>query len=248
MTRTAHGRIARNVAYARERYREGGLALVARRGLTKVHRLATGRLLARAGETAIRLRERRARPAQLRDGDSAAVQLLRAGFDAQWYVSFYGVQYEPGGLDAFAHYLEVGAAAGFSPSPAFDEIAYRNANPHVARAIARRQESSGFHHHVVHGCRGTHRTFALAEGAHGSSAYPMHDGVAHAVRGDFKPDWYVAAYGDVAAMLRQRTVPSALWHYVTAGTAAGRSPNAWFDEHWYLRVYQDVANAKAAGN
>ena len=247
MTGVERGPIARNVAYARERYAEGGWALVARRGLAKAHLLTARHLRAGAREVSSRVRERNARAGGGPADEKGNARLLRAGFDASWYATFYGIHREPGEDSAFAHYLTVGAAAGFSPSAAFDEIAYRNAHPHVARAIARGEQPSGYHHHVVHGEHARHRTFAIPEAAHGSRAFPMHGELAEAVRADFAPDWYVAAYGDVAAMLRQGRIPSALWHYVTEGAAAGRSPNAWFDEHWYLRVYQDVANAKAAG-
>src|SRR5207248_1806874 len=40
---------------------------------------------------------------------------------------------------------------------------------------------------------------------------------------------------------------SPLWDYLTTGAARGRSPNAWFDERWYLETHEDVAAAKAAG-
>lgn len=91
--------------------------------------------------------------------------------------------------------------------------------------------------------RGT-RTSRLTPG---SGSDPLAGLVATLVREEFQPDWYLSAYPDVAARIREGTLPSALWHYVEEGTHGSRSPNSWFDEQWYLHEYPDVAHAKATG-
>lgn len=164
-------------------------------------------------------------------------------FDAAWYVEFYGVHLA-GAAEPFDHYLEIGSRFGLSPSSDFDEWAYRQRYPDVARAIERGSWPSGFEHYLSVGGDGRRQASAVAP----DERFPLHARLADQVREHFDPEWYVGAYADVAAGLRARGMPSPLWHYVTEGARTSRSPNGWFDEHWYLRAYRDVAAAKASGS
>jgi glycosyltransferase involved in cell wall biosynthesis len=56
--------------------------------------------------------------------------------------------------------------------------------------------------------------------------------------GVFQPDWYVAAYPDLAAL-----DIDPLQHYYDYGFAEGRRPNKYFDAQWYLERYPDVAES-----
>jgi len=219
--------------YARIRYQEGGSGLVLRRCVEKAKRLALGRVGAKLTATTKRL---------------GACQLMRAQFDPDWYVTFYGLHATGSHTDPFEHYIAIGARYGFSPSPAFDEMAYRTAHPDVAAKIARGAVLCGYLHYLCRDKRAKRQLFPVSAAAPGSATYAMHGLLAATVRDEFDPDWYVDTYADVARILAQSAMPSPLWHYVTEGVRTGRSPNAWFDEQWYLHTYVDVANAKTSGD
>jgi GT2 family glycosyltransferase/glycosyltransferase involved in cell wall biosynthesis len=57
-------------------------------------------------------------------------------------------------------------------------------------------------------------------------------------------DWYFARYGAHPALAGDEDDTS-FYHAITAGE--GRSPNPFFDESWYVDVFQDVAGLIAAG-
>jgi hypothetical protein len=234
-------RIVANLAYARTRYREGGTGLVLRRAARKARRLTRTWLGARLAQPAIRMGDTLA-TARVATAASAP-ELMRPGFDADWYASFYGLPSDPT-ADPFDHYVSIGARRGFSPSPAFDEMAYRGAYRDVNSDIELGTMLCGYLHYVLRGKEGRRHPFALADRLKGSADYPMHGDLADAVRAEFEPDWYRDTYDDVARIIAAGGMPSPLWHYITEGVSAGRSPNAWFDEQWYLNTYPDVATAK----
>jgi hypothetical protein len=76
------------------------------------------------------------RPPQPGDGDADA-DLIRASnlFDTDWYLARYPDVRESG-LDPVDHYVRLGAARGYDPSPLFNTI-------HYARQMARRDGGSG---------------------------------------------------------------------------------------------------------
>jgi glycosyltransferase involved in cell wall biosynthesis len=57
-----------------------------------------------------------------------------------------------------------------------------------------------------------------------------------AASGVFQPEWYVAAYPDLASIDIDPLV-----HYYDYGRAEGRRPNRYFDAQWYLERYPEVA-------
>lgn len=240
-------RVALNLQYARTSYQEGGARLVLRRALNKGRRLPRRIVRSALGVTANRLRRQLARAGGDALDSAQAFELMREHFDADWYVGYYGLPSAGGEVDPFEHYISIGARHGLSPSPGFDEVAYRSAHPDVAAAIARGAILCGHLHYLLYGKSARHEVFAIGDASPGSTTYPLHGPLADTVRDDFQPDWYVENYPDVARLLARGAMPSPLWHYVTVGAESGRSPNTWFDEQWYLRTYADVANAKAVG-
>ena len=57
-----------------------------------------------------------------------------------------------------------------------------------------------------------------------------------AASGTFQPEWYVAAYPDLAAIDIDPLI-----HYYDYGRAEGRRPNRYFDAQWYLDRYPEAA-------
>jgi glycosyltransferase involved in cell wall biosynthesis len=57
-----------------------------------------------------------------------------------------------------------------------------------------------------------------------------------AASGTFQPEWYVAAYSDLASLDIDPLI-----HYYDYGRAEGRRPNRYFDAQWYLNRYPEVA-------
>jgi hypothetical protein len=79
-------------------------------------------------------------------------------FDPAWYRRQYlgGAQHATSGsqrqaTDALEHYVCYGIAQQHSPSPQFDERAYREVNPHVEQLIADGVYRSGFEHYAAEG-------------------------------------------------------------------------------------------------
>ncbi|MBV9759292.1 MAG: hypothetical protein JO340_01900 [Acidobacteriaceae bacterium] len=77
-------------------------------------------------------------------------------FDPQWYSIQYG-GYRPaeGGkpevAPAYEHYMLFGRRLGNSPSPYFNEAAYREAYPEVVKQLTAGVYASGFEHYVTEG-------------------------------------------------------------------------------------------------
>jgi hypothetical protein len=136
-------------------------------------------------------------------------------FDEAWYISKYDLASAIArkGTGAYRHFLDEGAAKGYNPSPHFEEMWYRAANPEVANAIRSGKYPSAYHHYLYEGAR-----------------------LNWAPNPYFDPDWYVAWYPHVG-------VGNAFEHYVTEGVAQGLSPNPYFDEIWYLNSNPDVEKA-----
>jgi hypothetical protein len=77
-------------------------------------------------------------------------------FDPDWYRNQYLVDSGAGSgelspLPAYEHYLLFGRRLGHSPSPHFNEMAYREAYPEVAKQLGRGPYASGFEHYVTEG-------------------------------------------------------------------------------------------------
>ncbi|HYP14529.1 MAG TPA: hypothetical protein VEQ63_11445 [Bryobacteraceae bacterium] len=76
-----------------------------------------------------------------------------AFFDGPWYRTRYlgGPSDLPSIPEPFQHYLFYGRSCGFSPSPKFNEMAYREAHPEAAAKIAAGVYSSAFEHYATEG-------------------------------------------------------------------------------------------------
>ena len=74
---------------------------------------------------------------------------LRQCFDENWYDTQYRLP--KNGLHGFAHYLKIGARAGYSPNAVFNEQAYLAAYSDVAAVVAGGALRSGFEHYVLNG-------------------------------------------------------------------------------------------------
>lgn len=101
--------------------------------------------------------------------------------------------------DAYAHYLERGAAAGCDPHAAFSESWYRERHPEVAEQVASGRYLSAYQHFMSAG---------LAEGR---QPHPLFD-EAH----------YLNLHPDVETELDEGRLSHAYLHLVTLGLAEGR--------------------------
>jgi hypothetical protein len=218
----------------------GALARRGRRAAGRAVRSVKHRSAARRAQSIIR-------PPQVELRRPVPVELLRGYFDPGWYVAFYGLHADSPFESPFDHYLALGARLAFSPSPDFDEAAYRYAHRDVRLALRRGRIHSGLHHFVEQGELQGRATFAVSDAAPGSAHHVMHSEHAASVRLHFDPVWYVDHNPDVLRGIARGWVATPLWHYLAEGAHRGLSPNAWFDERWYLRRYRDVAQGKAEG-
>ncbi|WP_342110973.1 rhamnan synthesis F family protein [Methylobacterium sp. SI9] len=155
--------------------------------------------------------------------DPKAVAQLNASdlFDAQWYRATQASDVAPD--QAARHYLQDGAALGFSPSPLFDGPWYLEAHSDVARAGL-----NPLLHYLDSGCAERRRTLPVADP----------EVVARIAASDlFDAAWY-----------RETQAPDvpldqAARHYLQEGAARGLSPGPLFDGPWYLAHNADVAAA-----
>jgi len=123
-------------------------------------------------------------------------------------VNWYRLRYglRATALEAIVHYVLIGDRLGLRPHPWFDAAFYRR----------------------TYGGRLWLRS-ALGSFLGGWRRTPL----GHPL---FDPQWYLAAYEDVAA-----ADVNPLHHFAEHGLAEGRRPNEFFDPQWYLRQNQDVA-------
>ncbi len=69
-----------------------------------------------------------------------------------------------------------------------------------------------------------------------------------ALLGIYDEDFYTAAYPDVQQAVAQKSVPSAVFHFMVYGYAEGRPPMRYaVDEEWYMKKYPDVGAAVKDG-
>src|SRR5690349_2284688 len=64
---------------------------------------------------------------------------------------------------------------------------------------------------------------------------------------EFDPHWYLTKYPEAAREIGRGFFSDALDHYVRTVQVERRSPNADFDESFYLEEYPDVAGAVRSG-
>jgi hypothetical protein len=77
-------------------------------------------------------------------------------FDGEWYKGQYFTSsaVESGAfesLSAYEHYMSIGRRLAYSPSPYFNEFAYREIYPEVAKLVEQGRYASGFEHYVSEG-------------------------------------------------------------------------------------------------
>jgi hypothetical protein len=164
-------------------------------------------------------------------------------FDADWYRKTYLTDGEAG-IDAWQHYLAVGADKGFDPSPYFSTRWYLENNPDVAAAGV-----NPLVHYETTGAREGRQPSPKFDNAWYSARYSgspeLTNPLAHFMQigraAGFLPerpqretklkqsdlfdaDWYVAAYPE------SNSSGISPWsHFVIVGSALGHDPNAFFD-------------------
>jgi len=167
---------------------------------------------------------------------SFARDLVRQGFDADWYRGVYAGQilrHARPGESAFEFYLRAGARMGHDPNPGFSELLYRRASPDICDAIREGSIAFGYLHWVTGGAYETtrhhasdaeialvRRIGATLDREHIAAAYPL-AGKLHVSEADF----YLARVADLRL-----------------------SPSALFSEPAYLEDNPDIAELVLAGS
>jgi hypothetical protein len=154
---------------------------------------------------------------------------LRECFDENWYDSQYRLPKT--GLHGFAHYLKLGARAGYSPNAVFNEQAYLAAYGDVAEAVTKGVFRSAFEHFVLSGSSEL-RAAAPKEYLSVNKDWSY-------LAALFDELWYNRQYGLETSALK------GLEHYLACGARAGYCPSEDFDERFYLAFYRDVREAVA---
>ena len=170
-------------------------------------------------------------PAETQDAPAVSVPKSRATklvanehmrklFDCAHYAAQIGLSLAP--REHFSHYLETGAALGYSPHPDFHAGAYLKFNPDVPR-----DPLKAFDHYASYG-RGERR-YASADRMTRDVAIVEWSGMFDRQLYESNCDIDLDGYG------------SAIIHYLTRGWKAQRRPNANFDSEFYLKYYSDAA-------
>jgi GT2 family glycosyltransferase len=182
-------------------------------------------------------------------------------FAESWYAAIYkdvAAKIKAGIFaSGFAHYL----ATGFldrSPHWLFAERFYLAGNPDLTRT---RLDEAGFvnayDHYVAAGdreFRAAHlffnpRIYAAAHpGADFSQSGPFAQflaagctaGTTMRLSWYFDPDWYMAAYPQIADSISRGEVSCALQHYLYNPTPRAHDPSAYFSEDFYTSMHVDV--------
>ena len=165
-------------------------------------------------------------------------KLVSACFDEVWYDQKYGLEARK--LRGLDHYFRIGMKAGYSPNAAFDEDFYLSTNPDVGEAVQAGALLCGFEHYIRHG-RFEGRSSQRRPEEPALSVPEVPPDLAKLVSACFDEVWYDQKYGLEARKLR------GLDHYFRIGMKAGYSPNAAFDEDFYLSTNPDVGEAVQAG-
>lgn len=177
-----------------------------------------------------------------------------AEFDADWYSRHY---LDGGAAEAaLEHYYEVGARAGHSPNPYFDEQWYRLCHPEVAVAIASGELASGFSDYCKSPDDGRKphwlfdAEYYVGNGGPAAGHANAYDGFLKL--GDaagfrpsvfFDPRTYLAS---LPAAEQRSALRIGCYRYVLSRRLPGSpEPNLspFFDPVWYLRQYPDAAVA-----
>ena len=172
-------------------------------------------------------------------------------FDAAYYLEQVG----PGSVDAttaFRHYLDHGWLERKNPSRLFDTAYYLDSYPDVAAAGA-----NPLLHYVEHGHkegrttrRYTFETVVVPSKPDGERPAPAvaesRQTLSASSLAAFQDDYFVRQAGFLG--VAGNIDPAMAREYYVTHTAARRiSPNAQFNEMWYLEKYPDVADAVQTG-
>lgn len=149
-------------------------------------------------------------------------------FDGAWYLSRYP-DVAVAGVNPLVHYLEIGASEGRDPNPDFSTEAYLERYPDVAGAGL---------NPLVHFIKTGRREGRVAESVIRDQGPLDSDRDICLASGLFDPEWYKAAYSDIA-----EAGIDPLGHYLATGVAEGRNPSPWFDTNWYVTSYPEAAKS-----
>ena len=187
------------------------------------------------GRRALSVREARALAEEKeRSEEDDRQAILRSKlFDADWYIRTYP-EVAASGMDALAHYRNLGWREGKSPGPGFDGAWYLAQNPDVAAA-----GQNPLEHYARHGALEGRRALSVREVralAEEKERSEEDDRQAILKSKLFDAGWYIRTYPEVAA-----SGMDALAHYRSVGWREGKSPGPGFDGAWYLARNPDVA-------
>jgi len=167
-------------------------------------------------------------------------EFLETEFDDAWYRREYPeARATRSKREAVNHYVRHGASKQYSPSGKFNERWYLDEYPDVKAAVDGQSFLSGYEHYLRHGRQEGRAPLPPRLGYNVGYSFDL-------LEAEFDPDWYTGAYPDAAAYCLENNAPP-LQHYLKHGVRQRHSPNAWFDETWYVAYHADVARALKDG-
>lgn len=193
---------------------------------------------------------------EVRKGDEverlAAVNRLRANFDAEYYFAEYpdmaAARASDPAFDAAVHYYEVGWREGRNPSREFVTRYYLEQNPEVALS-----GENPFVHYLrvgrFKGLRGRPLEVPVRDGGGKEEENAGDTSVLEMLRvterdkiaQEFDLAFYVSRNPDIAGKILSDGGFDALEHYIQCGWREGRDPSPDFSTSFYLQANPDVA-------
>lgn len=154
-----------------------------------------------------------------------AQKLVKAIFEAEWYVARYSDVREQVAIyktTPLKHYLEHGLQEGRSPNALFDFSYYKNRNAdHLRDRFSKNSEI------VI--------DYLSNSFAFKNSPHPL-----------FDPEWYLDHYNDLKDIFQKNKLHPYI-HFLKHGAKEGRAPNALFDTQWYLENYPEARELVNSG-
>ncbi len=166
------------------------------------------------------------------DARSAQIDIVRAEFDKEYYLSA-NADIAASGVDPLDHYFYTGWREGRNPTAEFDSALYLANNPDVEAAGV-----NPFWHFIAIG-RAQGRLPPAPEAERGpSQAFDAADKIA-LIRTEFSVVHYLSENPDVA-----ESGVDPVEHYFHTGWREGRNPNKQFDTRYYLGANEDVRTSE----
>jgi len=147
-------------------------------------------------------------------------------FDKEWYLNTYP-EVANSGMSPARHFLKMGAAKGFDPSPSFCTRQYLSDNPDVQKAGI-----NPLVHFIAYGRAEGRNSISVPNPAHQTTSVAQAN-----VAAEFDPTFYGDSNPDLV------NCPELLDHFLNFGWKEGRDPNRNFSTIYYMHANTDVRDA-----